>query len=224
MKFFLLVTSLFIISIIHSKSAFSSDKTTAWELTKEHKVKGVKVYTRYIKGSKAKEFKGVVEIKSTLNDFVTLLRDTENMSNWLTNTKKLTLLKRVNDREIYLYFVNSSPWPTKDRDVIVHIKGKQNPKTLTYYMSMTGLPNYFPKVKGVVRAPYLKGAWIAEPIKNGRLRITYRSHFEPGGYVPHVLVNWFSENMPYMSLLNILEEIKKKKYKNTDAGLIEPTI
>ena len=54
---------------------------------------------------------------------------------------------------------------------------------------------------------------MLEPLGNGRVRITYRLHTEPGGSVPDSLVNSSLVDIPYNTLYNLQRKVLQSPYK-----------
>ena len=124
------------------------------------------------------------------------------------------LLSKKNDYERITYNVVASPWPVEDRDMAVKSIISQNKKTGVVTIKLIGFPEYIPAKSKRVRMLKLSGYWLIEPLDNGRLRVTYSMHSEPGGSVPDSLVNSSLVDIPYNTLNNLKKMVARSPYKD----------
>jgi len=178
-----------------------------WELKKTDDDLGIKVYTRAVEGSPFKEFKGVTNLKSTLNGVVALVRDTENMPNWMFNMLSIKVLKEVNEKESYSYSVNKTGPFMDDRDSVVHSVLSQDPTTKVVSMTLEGKPDYIPPSDDAVRVSSVNGLWQFTPNGNGTVEVVYQLHADPAGSLPQGLINNFIMKSPLESLTGMHEQI-----------------
>jgi ribosome-associated toxin RatA of RatAB toxin-antitoxin module len=183
----------------------------AWDLAKE--VDSIRVYTRSIEDSSFKEYKGVMQLDASLSSLVALVDDIPAYPKWIHTCKEATILKRIDQRESYVYTVNDAPWPVADRDAITHNVISQNQVTLVVTIGISGIPDFVPTKPGLVRVEKLKGFWQFSPLENGIVEVVYQVHNEPGGNLPNWLVNSIVVNQPLQTLLNMQEQIKQPVYK-----------
>ncbi len=190
----------------------------AWELKENSD--GIQVNTRENQGSEFKEFRGVTRIKASLNSIVALLDDTESYPNWYYNCREAKLLKRVSPVEGFTYSITETPWPTDDRDSILHFKRTQNAETKIVTMQLEGVADYIKQKPELTRIIKLQGYWKLAPLPDNMVEVTLQMLVDPGGNIPAWLANAMVVDMPYNSLLNMKKEVLKPKYKNA-AGLVE---
>jgi hypothetical protein len=189
-----------------------------WERVKNSN--GIEVYVRSVSGSAIKEFKAITEVQSSISAVLALLDDTDSYTRWMHRCSEAKLLYKKNDYERIIYNVTSSPWPVDDRDIAVKSVISQNNKTAVVTITLTGLPEYIPAKPKKVRMVKLNGYWMLEPLGNGKLRVTYRMHSEPGGSVPDTLVNSSLVDIPYNTLYNLKKMINQSPYKDAKYDVI----
>ena len=85
----------------------------------------VERFEKCVSGSKMKEFKGVVFVKSNLEHLVSTIRKAEHHNSWMYNTSGSKLVKKVSDDDFYTYAVNEAPWPVSNRDNVTHMVVKR---------------------------------------------------------------------------------------------------
>jgi len=158
---------------------FSAAQASEWKLETTDDAMGINVYTRDIAGSAFKEYKGVTELSSTLSGVVALMKDSENLPNWIHNMVEQKLLKRKAGKSLS-YSVTRARG-TEPRDNIVMSNYKQDPDTNIITISIKGKPKHLPVKEGYIRVPLVNGSWVFAPKGNGKVEITYQLHVEPGG-------------------------------------------
>lgn len=190
-----------------------------WKLTKESN--GIQVFTRPISGTSLKAFKGVVSIPARLTSIVTTINDTSVYPYLFHGTESAKELKKVNDTESYKYVVTELPWPAQSRDSIIHSVIKQDKKSKTIQITMRGVPKYIPSKPGLVRIQKMTGRWLLVPEKNKKsIKVIYEMNVDPGGNLPKWLVNNMSVDLPFITLANLRDIVRRAKYKNVRRSFI----
>lgn len=189
-----------IIGMVASSLLCSSSDISEWELAMDKD--GIKVYTRYIEGSKLKEFKATTEINAPLQEMMNLLKDGDHMKDWTASCSESRLLKKVSENELFVYSKTVAPWPVKDRDHIILMKFKQQADG-SILVSLDGKPDYIPVTSSSVRVPYLKGFWHLTTIDDRTTQITYQIHASPGGSIPTWLANSAVVEIPFYTFKNL---------------------
>ena len=177
---------------------FGVSPVFSWELQKNKN--NIKIYTRSVKGSEIKEFKGTTKVKSNLSAFLGLLSDAKACPKWIHQCKSSKVLKTISQTERINYNITDLPFPVTDRDVVIHSKVSQDPKTKIVTVRLTGKKSYKKEVGGLVRVEKLSGYWRFKPLGNGFVQVTYQVHSEPGGSLPGWLINSGVVDMPYETL------------------------
>jgi hypothetical protein len=207
---------LFLFLYLHSVG-FSQE----WTLRKDQN--DIKVYTREYYGSGFKEIKATLNVKSTLGGVVKLFSEIPSFTKWIYSCTTSYELKKVSPTEGYAYSIVESPWPISNRDLITHYTRTQDPKTRAVLITMQGVKDYIPEVKGLERVTSLIGMTIITPGKDGMIQITHQLHVEPGGYLPGWLANFFVTDGPLNSFLKLKELLELKEYCTyTSDDVLEP--
>ncbi|HOV11466.1 MAG TPA: START domain-containing protein [Bacteroidales bacterium] len=175
--------------------------TQQWELKKESD--GVRVYTRPVKGSGIREFKGEIIVKSNLCNILSVIQRISDYPKWMYNCSYAEQIKKVNEASGYIYSVLKQSWPVQDRDLCSYYSVVQDSITKVITITMKGVKDYIPVKSDKVRVPSLKGFWQLIPLAKGVTKIIYQVHSEAGGYVPETVVNAFITDSPYYNLLNL---------------------
>ena len=205
--------------IFFTNTVSAIERTTAWELAKDKN--GIKVFTREIAGSQLKEFKGVVQIKTSLESLIALYYDRESSQQWIFACEYSKVLKEISLTEKYIYAESWALWPVSHRDIIIHSVLTQNPDTKEVLITEVGIPDYIPENSDFVRIPEMKGYFKFTPLSDGVVEVTFQSHSNPGGRLPGFLLNVAVVNNPFDTLSNMKEIVQNDKYQQSRFGFLK---
>ena len=132
-----------IVFLLSLTSFFTMAQGDGWVLKSEKD--GIKVYFK--KTSDVYEVKLATSIQTSLSGIVHLLDDVGNYPKWGYKVVESTLLKKVNDKEMYYHSKFDFPWPLDDRDIIMHTHLEQDAKTNVIHTYSTAAPTYIPEEK-----------------------------------------------------------------------------
>jgi len=180
-----------------------------WELKRDED--GVKAYVRKVEGSSILEYKGRVTVDAGVEEAVRFFEDDARTPEWFYECTGSWVIREEAPGQKTLYFSIHMPWPTKDRDAVFRRVRTTDPATGATQYKTSALPEDYPKQKGKVRMPYMKGLWIFTPLAGGGTEVTYQEHSEVGGHIPDWLVNRLAVNIPFNSLGNFRDQLSKKK-------------
>jgi ribosome-associated toxin RatA of RatAB toxin-antitoxin module len=206
------LVSVLLLAMCGSNACAAAKKEGTWKLVRDKQ--GIQVYTRTVKGSDFKAFKGVTVVKTSLASLVALVTDVEAAPQWLANCTTSKVLERINARETISYSFSKSPtWPVKNRDVVTHNVLSMDETTSVVTLKQTGKPDHIPEKKKVVRVKKIQCVWQFTPKKDGAVEVTYESLSDPGGGIPDWLVNSSIVSQPYQTLQKMRKAVMKEKYQ-----------
>ena len=162
-----------------------------------------------------------MRIKASLASLIALVDDISTCPQWIDTCVEGRLLKRMSPAETYTHTINNAPWPVKDRDAVVHNRVSQDPENRNVTIHITGVPDYIPSRKGLVRVKMIKGFWKFMPMGNGLVEVVYQVHNDPGGGLPSWLVNSVVVTQPYNTLLNMKKMVSRQKYQRAHFDFIK---
>ena len=189
--------------VAHGSFEDLSPQTPKWTLRKD--TEGIKVYTRSSDDSKLDEFRGEGIVESTKERLVEVLQDADHFQDWVPDCAESKLISLEDDDQLH-YLVSSLPFPISNRDIYVHFKytaGAGWAKVI-----ITGLPDYGPENKRLVRIPYLVGFWHFRQIAPNETHVTYQLHADPGGSIPGWLANSTTVTTPLNTIRNLRQYVR----------------
>ncbi len=169
---------------------------------------GVRVEARDVPGRDLPELRGVGIIDANIYEILAVLDDVPNHKTWVARLERSKVLKRPNALELWMYVRFDFPWPTSDRDSVIHVRVS---RTLTphHEIVLRSDRSSFPgatEVDGVVRVPRSVAEARLRYIGPNKTHITYLVDIDPGGSLPRFLVRMLQKDLP----LDILRGLKKR--------------
>lgn len=190
---------------LNPRSAWAGGK---WKtLTKEA---GVTVTLRREKNRQFPTFRGTGRVKANMLDIIAVIQDAGRHSQWLHQCSEGARLKQIDETTQIVYNRIDSPWPVKDRDVV--LRGKLDVITpgrevkIRFRAVKTGLKA---PVKDVVRMPLLEGHWYMVAMSETKTLVEYQVNADPGGELPAWLVEQASKELPLFTLKNLRKQVAK---------------
>ncbi len=175
---------------------------------------GIRVLTRPSAGSDLDEFKGVTTVDAGIEVVVELIRDVDAQPQWMADCIEARVIKKFTEDDVLVYNMTKAPWPVSNRDVVVRSRGGQDAKSGKVSIVFTALKeSSVPPRAGVVRMTDLLGQWHLSKIGEEKTEVVYIMRANPGGNIPAALANLSSKNLPYRTLINMKEMVKKEKYR-----------
>jgi hypothetical protein len=181
-----------------------------WKLISEKD--GIYVYTQNLEHSRFKAVRAVCTVDCGVARLSYVLMDVSNTRDWVYATKVCKLLKKMSPTDIYYYSEVELPWPVSNRDFIIRITLTQDEKTKIARIVAENHPEFVPEKKNVIRIPKSAGNWTLTPLGDGRTKVEYVIHVDPGGSVPAWMVNMLADVGPHSSFTKLKKEVKKEKY------------
>lgn len=179
---------------------------TTWEIAKDKN--NIKVYTRKESTSKFKQIKVEAILDGTMDRLLKVLMDAGSNKEWVFNTDKSYIIKRISNYETISYTETSVPWPASNRDIPLHMQLIPDASKSTLKVIAKGVPNAVPHKKGIVRIPFFNSWWEVKFDGKNKLNIVYFLEMDPGGIVPAWLVNMFIARGPYETFTGLAKMMK----------------
>ncbi len=189
-----------------------------WELKKDKD--NIAVYTRKNINSDFKELKCVTTVKSSLSSIVKILTDYDHYPDWVYHCPTARLVKKINDKDLYYYYVIEAPWPVDDRDMAAHMKISQENKTKVVSVTADIADGIVPVNKDMVRVTQFHSVYTLTPKKNGMVEIDLEMGTEPGGNVPAWLINSVIVKGPFNTQLIMNRLLQSSTYKTARLSFI----
>jgi hypothetical protein len=147
-----------------------------------------------------------------LHNLVQLLLDNNSATKWMHNMAQYKVVKQLSDTEKFTYTVVDFPWPTHDRDCLVHSRIWQDSSNGKGTIALSGQTEYNQENSSYVRMKKFQGSWQFTLLENGYVEVVYQVSTDPGGDIPPWMVNLQIIEIPCYTLRNLKRMVKDEKY------------
>ena len=192
-----------------------------WQLVKEDKRHNIRTYYKREDQKNYRSFKAEVIYDHDFEVVTCHQLDANNFSRWFMNTSESRLLKRISEREFYMYLRFKAPLAVPDRDVVLHVvvdnKKEKNPEA---FISYNAVPDYIPLVPRVVRIPVWDVVTTIKQLDQHTTQEVTMGYAESGdNKIPAWLINFFQRQMPYANSLGRVRDIKRYQTEKMTCSL-----
>jgi hypothetical protein len=177
------------------------------------KKKGFYIFKKEIPDSDYVKFKGYGIIKAPMMHIMSVLNDVNQHKKWLTNCLESREIRRINDKESLIYYATQSPWPIKDRDFVLKAKAQvDEEKHWVHIRLKETIHATVPIRDDRVRMPFIRITWSFRPTHEGKhTLIIFKSHANPGGWVPSWAINFYGRYIALNSLIKLENRVLTSK-------------
>ncbi|RMF15188.1 MAG: lipid-binding protein [Gammaproteobacteria bacterium] len=174
---------------------------------------GVTIYTREQPGSDYKAFKAVTVLDAPIEAVMAVMANPQSCLEWVKGCLHVEGFDERSFNDRYAYSVNDMPWPVRDRDYVIHIRTSAKEIPGSIVMHMTSDPDRRPRVEGLIRLTVTQTHYIFTPTADGRTRMIWLQHSEPGGILPSWLVNALIVDIPLESIEALNKIVQDPRYR-----------
>lgn len=184
-----------------------------WKLVKQKD--GIDVFTRKNPEIDFKEFRAVMQIQASIEDFLAVMYDVASLPDWGHNIIESRLLSRPDPSRQTYYAVADAPWPYKDRDAVYSNVISWDEITGTLIVSIE-LLDRTENSEGIYVRMDGKGFWQANKMADGKIEIIFQMQVDPGGAIKPWIANLFATDAPYYTMKGIRKALSNPKYKGNN--------
>lgn len=189
-----------------------------WKLVKDKN--GIKVFTRTNTIMSFKEFKAVMEIRASVDEFLSVLYDVGSLTKWGYNLTEAKLLSRPDELSQTYYAVAKAPWPYKNRDGIYSNVFDWDKKGKTLTVAIELIEGKEGSDRDLVRLDGF-GYWQVNVVSEDKLEVIFQMQVDPGGSIKAWLANMFVTDSPFYTMEGLREMIKEEKYKGNTYNFLK---
>lgn len=169
---------------------------TEWVVEKNNH--GIVVETRITDLTPIKEFRAKTTVNAPMESVVDALVEVEKHPEWMVD---IAHAERLNDDPEILHYNIDTPFPMKDRYIVVQVTTTRSDRSCRLEMeSAEATPN---EIDDHVHIPIVRGYWQFDEINDSTTAVQYQFLSDPGLKMPDWLVNMFIVNNPYKTLRNL---------------------
>jgi len=174
---------------------------------------GIRVFTRPSANSSLDEFMGKTVVNAKIEVVVELIRDVDAQPQWMADCIEARVVKKYSEEDMLVYNVTRAPWPVSNRDVVVRSRGGVDVKSGKVSIIFSAVKDSpVPERSGIVRMTDLLGQWHLSKAGDDTTEVTYIMRANPAGNIPASIANMTSKAIPFRTLTNMKQMVKKEKY------------
>jgi hypothetical protein len=175
---------------------------------------GIVVWRREVPGDSLVEFRGRGKINAHIKKVLAVLHDQERKTEWLARCRENRLVRAKSIDKNIIYNRVRSDFPlVDDRDAVLETSLDYWPEQRKVRINVWNTTDpLVPPVDGVVRIPRLKVSWTLIAIDEKTTDATYQVQADPGGSIPHWVVNYVSKEIPFKTIANLRKQVVKDGY------------
>jgi hypothetical protein len=183
--------------------------TNPWEFLNNKN--GIRVYARPVQISPIKSFRGIMELEKTnINQIITLFKDVKSYPSFMSMCAHMEEQNGSTENKKYLFGKFKRVWPIKPRDCSVFTQWFYPQDSAAVVLRLKNKPNRIKLNPGYIRVPILMGYYKFTAKSDGKVEIIYEGLIDAGGWIPKWFINYYLENIPYKTLLNIRNTLNNK--------------
>jgi hypothetical protein len=172
---------------------------------------GVTVETRDVTGKDFPQFRGHAVLHFGLLDLAAIIADLDRTCQWTSRCALSKELSRKGEFERVFYTRTAAPWPSSDRDAVLHAvvvgniaEGKD--VNITFEAAESPL---MPVQAGVVRMTQIRGHYHLTYVGPSETRIEFLVQADPGGWLPGWMVRMLSKAIPRDTIVGLRRQAGK---------------
>lgn len=177
---------------------------------------GIALFTRHLPGQPLKDFKGIVQVDAPMAQVAATLADVPTMHEWFYLLQEARFLRGAYTMDSHMYMSIKGIWPMSPRDVVAHVKVRQDPRTLAIHIDAVSEDGLMPPQPGHVRMPAMRSSWTLRPVSATQTEVQIEGHGHPGGWIPVPIANFVVTTLPRQCLEKLRQHIAKPEYRDMD--------
>ncbi len=207
MRFIKLIFCLVVVS--YSMYAQAND----WQLVEDDL--GIKVFRKNSPDSQLDLIKAEAIIEDNILHLASIMGDIENFSDWMFACIDSHVIGKEKINNFKLYYVHETPWPYKNRDVVLDVFTTKDEDINWFKVAMKSVDYYYASSDDLVRMESMNGNWYFQKVSDVQTKVSFELFVDPSGNVPFPFVN--SGNVKV-----VLETFKGlKRLANSKAYLLD---
>jgi hypothetical protein len=173
----------------------------AWKF--ERRESGVTVSRRVATGGFLPAFRGEGTVKVHVLSALAVILDVREVERWAYGVTDARSVRHVDDRTEIVYLYSDTPWPVRDRDMVVRRTVSIIKPGSEFAVSIVCEPNAAPMRDGVIRVRDCDSSFRVRKLDAHRTEVVYEMSLDPEGVVPQWASTFLARTAPVKTLLAI---------------------
>jgi hypothetical protein len=158
-----------------------------------------------ISDAKLPAFRMKATIPTDVHSLFDLLMDADATETWAYGISEARLIKHLGPHSDLLYLYSDTPWPVRDRDMLVVRASEAGADGQSYRITWhCGHDTQQPRRHNVVRVVSCESEFSLRRIDDNTTALEYSVSIDPAGSLPNWARNWFARKAPGQTLESIV--------------------
>ena len=162
----------------------------------------VVISRRAIPGHALPAFRGKGPIRGNVEDVLNLLRSVPSINQWAYGVSRAQLLEQLSQNVDLIYLFSHTPWPMRDRDMVVRRTIETIQSGHEYRISLRCERGVKPVREGVVRVSECESELLLRRLDDHTTEVDYWASLDPGK-LPSWTTSWLARTVPSRTLAAI---------------------
>ena len=171
--------------------------------TVERRERGITVSRRERAGDAMAAFRGEGRVRAHVLQVLAVILDVHEVERWAYGITDARLVRNVDDRTELVYLYSDTPWPVRDRDMVVRRSVHIVEPGTEFGVSIRCEPAAAPIRNGVIRVQDCDSSFRIRKLDAETTEIIYEMSLDPEGSLPHWASAWVARTAPVRTLLAI---------------------
>jgi hypothetical protein len=154
-------------------------------------------------------FRGKGPIRGNIVHVLTLLRDVRSINQWAYGVSRAQLVERVSESVDLIYLFSHTPWPMRDRDMVVRREVEEISSGQEYRISLRCQSGVRPPQDGVVRVNECESEFRLRRVDANTTEVDYWASLDPAGKLPNWTSSWVARTVPGRTLSAIQQRASR---------------
>lgn len=149
-------------------------------------------------------------IATDVQTLFALFMNTGGIETWAYGVSEAQVLKQLTEDADLLYLYSDTPWPVRDRDMVVVRVSEASPDGQTFRILWHCIPDSsVHSRKNIVRVRSCESEFLLRRINADSTELDYRVNIDPAGALPAWARRWFARKAPGETLARIVERVEE---------------
>lgn len=184
-----------------SASVLADSGLNEWKV--ERREQGITVSRRQRAGEMLAAFRGEGRVKAHVLQVLAVILDVREVERWAYGITDAHSVRHVDDRTELVYLYSDTPWPVRDRDMVVRRSVHIITPGSEFGVSLRCEPDARAPRAGVIRVRDCDSSFRIRKIDANTTEVTYEMALDPEGTLPTWASSWVARTAPVKTLLAI---------------------
>lgn len=196
-----LVACCAILALYAAAGVADADLGSGWKF--DRRESGVTVSRRSGNGRSLPAFRGEGLLKVHVLSALAVILDVREVERWAYGVTDARSVRHVDDRTEIVYLYSDTPWPVRDRDMVVRRTVSIIKPGHEFAVSIMCEPEAAPERGGVIRVRDCDSSFRVRKVDAQTTEVTYEVSLDPEGALPHWASAFLARTAPVKTLLAI---------------------